>query len=488
MEFNLRYTTSASLFTMLGSTQLDIRVIDIETGAIVVTAGLGGSELTLESIHKTVLDQIKVKLTDLKINGVILPSVDQLKEGETIILSPDKPLPGSNISSDLGSLTPGSILETEINKPVSTSNIPTGETVLSREAVKPTAGESIANLKSLPIENSIEVPKTLEPKSAEAEVKSTPIPTVKPEPFETVKIVTVPIEVERPAPLAATVATSGNVAQAAVSPISTTNISSTTINQIGQALATATEKEITNAISNNTSSTSKNTETANSSSKNTEVSKNSASSIITQGSTLLKELISNKETSQKSTIEKATSPEDLILSSFGSADFKEGLIKEGVKFDSADKILSAANEKKEAVSDAVNSAKSKVASEVASVKSSKLADSNSVKQLLTPDKTLEKSVSKLTRELPESINNLSSSFSTFSPQSSSTTNVTNEGTKIDQSSTVNSMQSANRQAAQADASAQPATAQSGMNQSEFYMQAIYAALMSGKIRVKIEQV
>jgi hypothetical protein len=462
---------------MLGSTQLDIRVIDIETGAIIVTAGLGGSELTLESIHKTVLDQIKVKLTDLKINGVILPSVDQLKEGETIMLSPDKPLPGSNISSDLGSLTPGSILETEINKPVSTSNIPTGETVLSREAVKPAAGESIANLKSLPIENSIEVPKTLEPKSAEAEVKSTPIPTVKPEPVETVKIITVPIEVERPAPLAATIATSGNVAQAAVSPISTTNISSTTINQIGQALATATEKEITNAISNNTSSTS----------KNTEVSKNSASSIITQGSTLLKELISNKETSQKSIIEKATSPEDLILSSFGSADFKEGLIKQGVKFDGADKILSAANEKKEAVSDAVNSAKSKIESEVASVKSSKLADSNSVKQLLTPDKTLEKSVSKLTRELPESINNLSSSFSTFSPQSLSTTNVTNEGAKIDQSSTVNSMQSANRQAAQSDVASQQATTQAGMNQSEFYMQAIYAALMSGKIRVKIEQ-
>ena len=478
MEFNLRYTTSASLFTMLGSTQLDIRVIDIETGAIVVTAGLGGSELTLESIHKTVLDQIKVKLTDLKINGVILPSVDQLKEGETIILSPDKPLPGSNISSDLGSLTPGSILETEINKPVSTSNIPTGETVLSREAVKPAAGESIANLKSLPIENSIEVPKTLEPKSAEAEVKSTPIPTVKPEPVEPVKIVTVPIEVERPAPLAATVATSGNVAQAAVSPISTTNISSTTINQIGQALATATEKEITKAISN----------TVSTAGKNTEISQTSTNSIIKDGSSLLKELVSNKETSNQSTISKVTSPEDLLLSSFGSTDFKSSLISEGINFDSVDKILSAANEKKAALADTVDSAKSKVASDVASVKSSKLADSNSVKQLLTPDKTLEKSVSKLTRELPESINNLSSSFSTFSPQSSSTTNVINEGTKIDQSSTVNSMQSANRQAAQADAAYQPATAQSGMNQSEFYMQAIYAALMSGKIRVKIEQV
>ena len=49
------------------------------------------------------------------------------------------------------------------------------------------------------------------------------------------------------------------------------------------------------------------------------------------------------------------------------------------------------------------------------------------------------------------------------------------------------MQSANRQAAQSDVASQQATTQAGMNQSEFYMQAIYAALMSGKIRVKIEQ-
>ncbi len=383
--------------------------------------------------------------------------------------------------------TPDIVLDAAINAEKSQPPSVTGEQVLLTEAGKPAGSESTTNLKSLPIENSVDVPKTAEPKSAESEVKSTPIPTVKPDQIETIKIVTVPVEIERPAPLAATVATSGNVVQAAASPISTTNVNSTTINQFGKAIATATTSEVLKSVFDSVSSASKNTEISSSAGKNTEVSKNSASSIITQGSTLLKELISNKETSQKSTIEKATSPEDLILSSFGSADFKEGLIKEGVKFDSADKILSAANEKKDSVSDVVNSAKSKVESDIASVKSSKLADSNSVKQLLTPDKTLEKSVSKLTRELPESINNLSSSFSTFSPQSSSTTNVTNEGTKIDQSSTVNSMQSANRQAAQADASAQPATAQSGMNQSEFYMQAIYAALMSGKIRVKIEQ-
>lgn len=383
--------------------------------------------------------------------------------------------------------TPDIVLDAAINAEKSQPPSVTGEQVLLTEAGKPAGSESTTNLKSLPIENSVDVPKTAEPKFAESEVKSTPIPTVKPDQIETIKIVTVPVEIERPAPLAATVATSGNVVQAAASPISTTNVNSTTINQFGKAIATATTSEVLKSVFDSVSSASKNTEISSSAGKNTEVSKNSASSIITQGSTLLKELISNKETSQKSTIEKATSPEDLILSSFGSADFKEGLIKEGVKFDSADKILSAANEKKDSVSDVVNSAKSKVESDIASVKSSKLADSNSVKQLLTPDKTLEKSVSKLTRELPESINNLSSSFSTFSPQSSSTTNVTNEGTKIDQSSTVNSMQSANRQAAQADASAQPATAQSGMNQSEFYMQAIYAALTSGKIRVKIEQ-
>jgi hypothetical protein len=407
--------------------------------------------------------------------------VEDISEGQIDLKLTDTSIP-----------TPDIVLDAAINAEKSQPPSVTGEQVLLTEAGKPASSESTTNLKSLPIENSVDVPKTADSKSAESEVRSTPIPTVKPEqaetikivtvpvkaePVETIKIVTVPVEVERVAPLAATVATSGNVAQAAVSPITTTNITSNTVNKIGESIATATEKEITKALLESTSSAS----------KTTDLSQNSTNSIIKDGSTLLKELTSTKETSQRSIIEKVTSPEDLILSSFGSADFTKGLIGEGVKFDGADKILKAANEKKESLVGAAESAKGKIESDVASLKTSKLADSNSVKQLLTPDKTLERSVSKLTKDLPESINNLNSSFSNFSPQSSSTTNVTNEGTKIDQSSTVNSMQSANRQAAQADASAQPATAQSGMNQSEFYMQAIYAALMSGKIRVKIEQ-
>jgi hypothetical protein len=303
--------------------------------------------------------------------------------------------------------------------------------------------------------------------------------------------VTVPVEVEKAAPLAATVATSGNVAQAAVSPITTTNITSNTVNKIGESIATATEKEITKVLSESTNSASKTTDVSQKSTdvsqKSTDVSQKSTNSIIKDGSALLKELSSTAETSQKSTIEKVTSPEDLILSSFGSADFKQSLVKEGVKFAGSDNILKAANEKKESLVGEAESAKSKISSEVASLKTSKLADSNSVKQLLTPDKTLERNVSKLTKDLPESINNLNSSFSNFSPQSSSTSTITNEGAKIDQSSTVNSMQPNNRQVSQPETASPQANSQTGMNQSDFYMQAIYAALMSGKIRVKLEQ-
>jgi hypothetical protein len=454
-----------------------------------MVASAGADEGSLKIMHQTAIDEIKSKLSDLKIDGVILPSVKQLKQGE-ITLLPDLPQSGSLISSDINSLTPASILENEINKLATPKNIPTEETVLSSETAKSSVSESSTNLKSLPIENSVEVPKPAGAKSAESEVRSTPIPTVKPdqaepvkivtvpvksEPVETVKIVTVPIE--RAAPLAATVATSGNVAQAAVSPITTTNITSNTVNKAGESIATATEKEITKVLS----------ESTNSASKTTDVSQKSTNSIIKDGSTLLKELSSTKETSQKSTIEKVTSPEDLILSSFGSADFKQSLVKEGVKFAGSDNILKAANEKKESLAGEAESAKSKISSEVASLKTSKLADSNSVKQLLTPDKTLERNVSKLTKDLPESINNLNSSFSNFSPQSSSTSTVTNEGAKIDQSSTVNSMQPNNRQVSQPETASPQANSQTGMNQSDFYMQAIYAALMSGKIRVKLEQ-
>jgi len=358
--------------------------------------------------------------------------------------------------------TPDIVLEAAINEEKQSASNATGENVLLSEVVKPTSGESVANLKTLPIDTSIE--------GVKAE-------TAKAEPTETIKVIAVPVQIEKVIQTPASLATSGNTAQLEANPV-TNNINSQTLNQVRSSIASATEKQVLNSVVNNMVS----------SNKLTESSQNSINSIVNSGSNLINGLNSVKESSDKSVMDKVTSTEDLLFSSFMSPDFKLALSDQGINFGKIDSMLGAAGKGADFASNSVDSAKNKLSTELASVKSSKLADSNSVKQLLTPDKTLEKSVSKLTRELPESINNLSSSFSTFSPQSSSVTNVTNEGTKIDQSSTVNSMQPSNKQAVQQDAASQQANSQAGMNQSEFYVQAIYAALMSGKIRVKLEQV
>jgi len=358
--------------------------------------------------------------------------------------------------------TPDIVLEAAINEEKQSASNATGENVLLSEVVKPTSGESVANLKTLPIDTSIE--------GVKAE-------TAKAEPTETIKVIAVPVQIEKVIQTPASLATSGNTAQLEANPV-TNNINSQTLNQVRSSIASATEKQVLNSVVNNMVS----------SNKLTESSQNSINSIVNSGSNLINGLNSVKESSDKSVMDKVTSTEDLLFSSFMSPDFKLALSDQGINFGKIDSMLGAAGKGADFASNSVDSAKNKLSTELASVKSSKLADSNSVKQLLTPDKTLEKSVSKLTRELPESINNLSSSFSTFSPQSSSVTNVTNEGTKIDQSSTVNSMQPGNKQAVQPDAASQQANSQAGMNQSEFYVQAIYAALMSGKIRVKLEQV
>lgn len=381
--------------------------------------------------------------------------------------------------NELSIPTPDIVLEAAINEEKPSISAATGEEVLLSEVVKPTAGESVANLKTLPIDTSIDGLLSEKTASTPADTSTDGLLSEKKttEPVETIKVIAVPVQIEKVIQTPAGLATSGNTAQLEANPV-TNNINSQTTNQVRSSIASATEKQVLNSVINNLVS----------SNKTEESSQNSINSILNSGATLMNSLKSVKESSDKSVIDKVTSTEDLLFSSFMSPDFKLELSNQGINFGEIDSVLGAAGKGADSASSIVDSAKGKLSTELASVKSSKLADSNSVKQLLTPDKTLEKSVSKLTRELPESINNLSSSFSTFSPQSSSTTNVTNEGAKIDQSSTINSMQPNNRQTVQPDAASQQANSQSGMNQSEFYMQAIYAALMSGKIRVKIEQV
>ena len=121
------------------------------------------------------------------------------------------------------------------------------------------------------------------------------------------------------------------------------------------------------------------------------------------------------------------------------------------------------------------------------VKSKTLVDSKTVNKMLTPDKTVEKTVAKLGKDLPAAVNNLSTSMTSLnnSPQSSMTT-VTNEGNRIDQSTNINNQ---NQQQRVQETQTQPenkSSDQALMHQNEFYLQAIYAALMSGKVKVKIE--
>ena len=64
--------------------------------------------------------------------------------------------------------TPDIVLDAAINAEKSQPPSVTGEQVLLTEAGKPAGSESTTNLKSLPIDNSFDVPKTAEPKSAES--------------------------------------------------------------------------------------------------------------------------------------------------------------------------------------------------------------------------------------------------------------------------------------------------------------------------------
>lgn len=374
-----------------------------------------------------------------------------------------------NIAVSADQLMPTSVLEAQLvtaaRKPE-----PVGEQVLLTEVGKLTGSEVGANLKSSPIDTEIKIPtQKLEFKS-DSPTANIPQPTQLNQPPEViVKVVTVPIE--KPVQTATNIATSGNIGQTILGQTVTNN--STLINRSAREIMAATEREVIKSSS----------ATANTAKATSENSKLLVNSILKEGASILsdKEPISSFESTDFSKLE------DSIMAAYLPSDFKKELTSAGVKLGGIDSVLTAA-EKVNSGESAKSGAIKNLKDDLASVKSGKLADSNSLKQILTPDKTLEKSVTKLTRELPESINNLSSSFSTFSPQSSNITNVTNEGTRIDQSSTVNSTRSERDQMKQSGEAQTASQNQAGFNQNEFYLQAIYAALVSGKIRVKIENV
>lgn len=119
-------------------------------------------------------------------------------------------------------------------------------------------------------------------------------------------------------------------------------------------------------------------------------------------------------------------------------------------------------------------------------KSNKLADSGAIKKMLSPDKTLELSVGELSKTLPEAVNNLTSSVTSIAPQTSSSNTINNEGTKIDQSSNTQINQTPSQIAKNQEMDQAKVENSTNSQLTEHYMQAIYQALVSGKVKVRMD--
>ena len=478
MKYNLNYSTVFELLPTGVDKQsvFVIRVVNTETGVIVASAEELGS---LKSAYKSAIGQIKTQLADEKIEGVILPSVNQINQGVTS-LSPSEPLPGSLISSIVTELTPATVLDSAINKSTTASTIPTSETVLSKETAKPSPNLPVtANIKPAKIEQPSPKP--------EEQVKLT-----SPKPEESTKLTT-------PDQTSAIAATSGNVVAIASTPIvqaqaqaQSPSLTNTTINNVTNAKSESADnsnsivnltKVLKDSISEKTASS---TSVSDSTTKMLEtlmgipqVSTKNEVSTINQKSTNLSSVNKTKESidSKISNVLKSTVDNQVSTST------KED---EQTKANQAmlNTLMGIPNTPESTETNKTNINKTNT-NESVNLKSTKLVESASVKKILEPDKTLEKSVGKLSKDLPAAVNNLSSSVTSMNPQTSTSSSVTNEGTKIDQSSNTTINQNSGQTGPQ-EQSAKPAEVAQLQQSSDFYLQGIYAALMSGKIKVKLE--
>jgi hypothetical protein len=478
VKYNLNYLTFIELIEtgLPNQTVLTIRAADIEAGNIVASGSAVG---TLPSIYKSAIDQIKTNLVNLNIEGVILPSLKQVKKGITE-LSPSDPLPGSLISSDLASLTPASILETAINKPTNDNTIPTSETVLSKETAKPLPNATAtANIKPARIE---------QPASPNSEE---------------------PAKLTSPEQINAIAATSGNVAAIASTPViqAQAQAPSITNNTINNNITNAKSESASNSNSvvnsknvlNNEANSEKNTSSTSISEKTKNVIVESDPTAkmletligIPQGSTKNEVSTVNQKSTNLSSVNKTKESIDSKISNVlkstvdsqsSTSTNEEELTKENQAI--LNTLMGIPNTPESTDVNKTNINKTNT-NESVNVKSTKLVESSSVKKMLEPDKTLEKSVGKLSKDLPAAVNNLSSSVTSMNPQTSSSSLITNEGNKVDQSSKTVINQNSGQTGPQEQTSRPQEMAQLQQN-SDFYLQGIYAALMSGKIKVKLE--
>lgn len=491
-KYNLKYETSSSRYSMAVPSNLTesmkttppqsrivIRVINIKTGAIGPTADASGLSSNLEKVYESALAKIKAKLDDLNIKGVILPSFNQINENEDIILDPNNPEDGSIISSELSSLTPASILETAIAKSPNSGKVPTGETVLSKEAAKPSSNAAATtNIKPARIE---------QPASPKSE--------------DTAKLTS-------PDQTSAIAATSGKVPAIASAPavqaqVQAPSITNTTINNnITNAKSESANNSNSVVNKNVLTNKSKSEKNTSSTSSISEKNKNLTTVPTDPAATkLLETLMGIPQSATKNEVS-TLNQKSTNLSSVNKTNesINSKLLSNVLKSTVDSKSSTSTKEDKEAKanqailntlmgipntpeSTEVNKTDISKTDNSVNVKSTNLV--SNVKKMLEPDKTLEKSVGKLSKDLPAAVNNLSSSVTSMNPQTNTSSAVTNEGTKIDQSSKTTINQNSGQTGPQEQTSRPQEMAQLPQS-SDFYLQGIYSALMSGKIKVKLE--
>jgi hypothetical protein len=191
-------------------------------------------------------------------------------------------------------------------------------------------------------------------------------------------------------------------------------------------------------------------------------------------SSKVNELIKSSNITTNSIIETASTVLDRVVNSIKETD---SFIKESV----IPSISSIVDRSEPA------SSQSKVSkNEESYVKTNTLVDSSTVKRIIEPDRTVERSVGQLAKVLPETINNLSSTMSSMNnSNSSNSTSILNEGSKFDQSSNTTVVnQSQNTQSGESETLKN--TSDSSPINPNFYMEAIYQALISGKVKVSLK--
>lgn len=363
--------------------------------------------------------------------------------------------------------TPEVVLEATERGRAPAAIVPTEETVLASETSKGLTIDGTANLRSIPIEGPSTQNQETKASDQEPQAPTAPIVNIQnPTPQVNVNVVIsgktdIAEKSNTPTPIIEDRVATGGVL--------TSTVKETIV---------ATEKTVLEKVSD----LEKTINAVNSSQESINTILKDSTSVLTSNtqSDKSKSTVSNSE---KSTDITTKSIDEMFLSNFASTESTELLRIAESNIAKPETILGKAAG---AISEPIKNLGSDVSSEIPNVRSTSLVDSKTVTQLLTPDRTIERSVSKLTRELPESINNLSTSVSSISQPSTTFSNVTNEGARIDQSTSIMAPQPQTVRMSPSDSKSASDQNQSNQNKNEFYLQAIYSALMSGKIRVKIE--